>query len=56
VFGKVIGQDSMLVVRKIENVATGKSHPPVLSNVCADHVAGVRRTKQSTEIGLHGYG
>ena len=25
VFGKVIGQDSMLVVRKIENVATGQS-------------------------------
>lgn len=25
VFGKVVGQDSMLVVRKIENVATGES-------------------------------
>ena len=28
VFGRVVGQESMLVVRKIENVATGKCLPP----------------------------
>ncbi|GAA5873324.1 hypothetical protein JCM5296_001635 [Sporobolomyces johnsonii] len=31
VFGKVIGQDSMLVVRKIENVATGPNNRPKLT-------------------------
>ncbi|GAA5840505.1 hypothetical protein JCM5353_006569 [Sporobolomyces roseus] len=31
VFGKVIGQDSMLVVRKIENVATGPNNRPKLA-------------------------
>ncbi|SGY99272.1 BQ5605_C034g11277 [Microbotryum silenes-dioicae] len=30
VFGKVLGQDSMLVVRKIENVATGPNNRPKL--------------------------
>ncbi|GAA5829394.1 hypothetical protein JCM3766R1_001084 [Sporobolomyces carnicolor] len=31
VFGKVVGQDSMLVVRKIENVATGPNNRPKLA-------------------------
>ncbi|BGO99584.1 Peptidyl-prolyl cis-trans isomerase-like 1 [Rhodotorula toruloides] len=30
VFGKVLGQDSMLVVRKIENIATGPNNRPKL--------------------------
>lgn len=30
VFGKVVGQDSMLVVRKIENIATGPNNRPKL--------------------------
>ncbi|BGP41052.1 Peptidyl-prolyl cis-trans isomerase-like 1 [Rhodotorula kratochvilovae] len=31
VFGKVVGQDSMLVVRKIENIATGPNNRPKLA-------------------------
>ncbi|KAK4054276.1 Peptidyl-prolyl cis-trans isomerase-like 1 [Microbotryomycetes sp. JL201] len=31
VFGKVLGQDSMLVVRKIENVATGPNNRPKMT-------------------------
>ncbi|ORY87529.1 cyclophilin-like domain-containing protein, partial [Leucosporidium creatinivorum] len=31
VFGKVLGQDGMLVVRKIENVATGPNNRPKLT-------------------------
>lgn len=31
VFGKVVGQDSMLVVRKVENIATGPNNRPKLT-------------------------
>jgi hypothetical protein len=43
VFGKVIGQDSMLVVRKIENIATGPNNRPKLQCV----ITGARRTMSS---------
>ncbi|CEQ42201.1 SPOSA6832_03988 [Sporobolomyces salmonicolor] len=54
VFGKVIGQDSMLVVRKIENVATGEvpchllpSSPIVLREVIA------HRSQQPAKTDMH---
>ncbi|GAA5992358.1 hypothetical protein JCM10908_000442 [Rhodotorula pacifica] len=36
VFGKVLGQDSMLVVRKIENIATGPNNRPKLQCVITE--------------------
>lgn len=36
VFGKIVGQDGMLVLRKIENVATGAALYRQLSSRCSD--------------------
>lgn len=44
VFGKVIGQDSMLVVRKIENIATGPNNRPKLQCVITGACHVSRRT------------
>ena len=44
VFGKVIGQDSMLVVRKIENIATGPNNRPKLQCVITGAFFPSRRT------------